>query len=53
VQNPEDSAYQVARRISDACLQDYKSPVKSLVKEGLSMGFYKMIDELISTIGKK
>ena len=53
VPNPEDSAYQVARRITDACFASSNNPAKELLKEGVSLGVYKMFDELIGSLHKK
>jgi hypothetical protein len=53
VPNPEDSAYQVARRITDACFAGSNNPAKELLREGISLGVYKMFDELIGSLHKR
>ena len=53
VPEPGDPAYQFARRITDACLDESKSSVKELIHDGLSIGVYRLLDELVGSIYKK
>jgi hypothetical protein len=53
VPEPEDPAYQFARKITDACLDESQSSVKELIHDGLSIGVYRLLEELVGSIYKK
>ena len=51
--SPEDPTYQFARKIAGACIENSDGKVNELLSDGLSIGVYKMLEEITGYVRKK